>query len=201
MMEDYTWYVYDPMGYFLYEVTQPGNVPIPTPSTDIPPPKTHGTEVAVWRDWLNNWEVLPSKPVPPPPSAQPWEIDQEKERRVSMGFVYGGKAFETNSQSQMNDILGKMGDAIAYITVDQGDLTSLRWSDSRYDFAWTAADGTQVPMTAPECLAFTRAAVRRKEALVGAALALKAMSPIPVDYYLDSYWPDMDAIHSVAARK
>lgn len=200
MMEDYTWYVYDPMGYFLYEVTQPGNVPIPTPSTDIPPPETHGMEVAVWRDWLNNWEVLPSKPVPPPPSAQPWQIDQEKDRRVSMGFVYNGKAFETNSQSQMNDILGKMSDAMAAILIDQVDPSSLKWSDPDHDFYWSAADGSLVPMTAPECLEFTRAAVRRKEKLVAAALALKAMNPIPVDYYLDSYWPAME-VTSKAARK
>lgn len=200
MMEDYTWYVYDPMGYFLYEVTQPGNVSIPTPSTDIPPPETHGTEVAVWRDWLNNWEVLPSKPVPPPPSAQPWEIDQEKDRRTAMGFMFEGKAYLTETQSQMNDILGALADATAAITVDQAQPGDLRWADPRYDFAWSAADGSGVPMDAQTCLAFTRAAVRRKSLLVGAGLALKAMNPIPVDYMDDKYWPPMDST-AKAARK
>lgn len=199
-MEDYTWYVYDSAGYFLYEVTQPGNVPIPTPSTDIPPPETRGTEVAVWRDWLSNWEVLPSKPVPPPPSAQPWEIDQEKDRRTAMGFIYEGKAYQTENQSQVDDILGKMTDALAAITVDQAQAGDLRWASPDYDFAWSAADGTLVPMDAQTCLAFTRAAVRRKTLLVAAGLALKAMNPIPVDYMDDKYWPAMDST-AKAARK
>lgn len=151
----------------------------------------------------NGWFYRDGQFIEPPPviiPVDPYEVDREMTQRVSYGFVYGGKAYVTETQSQMNDILGKMGDAIAYITIDQGDLTSLRWSDSRYDFAWSAADGTEVPMTAPECLAFTRAAVRRKEALVGAALAIKAMNPIPQDYRDDKYWPPMDST-AKAARK
>lgn len=199
-MEEYTWYVYDGAGYFLYEITQIETLPIPSPSTNIPPPETHGAEVAVWRDWLNAWEVLPSKPVPPPPSAQPWEIDQEKDRRTAMGFMFEGKAYLTESQSQMNDILGALADATAAITVDQAQPGDLRWADPRYDFAWSAADGSGVPMDAQTCLAFTRAAVRRKSLLVGAGLALKAMNPIPVDYMDDKYWPPMDST-AKAARK
>lgn len=201
--ETITGYLYDDYGNYTEtrEFDPYGGFPLNVTLT--PPPETPEGKFAVYL--YPNWYVWDEKakpaPPPPPPPIEEWQVDQEKERRVAMGFVYGGKAFQTNSQSQMNDILGKMADAIAYITVDQGDLTSLRWSDPRYDFAWQAADGTYVPMTAPECLAFTRAAVRRKEALVGAAQALKAMSPIPMDYWSPDHWPDMDAINSVAARK
>lgn len=199
-MEDITWYVVDINGYFMYSVTQSPYASIPTPSTDIPPPETTGTEVAVFKDWLNKWEVLPSKPVPPPPIIQPYQVDAERDRRTAMGFIYAGKAYQTENQSQIDDILGKMTDALAAITVDQAQAGDLRWASPDYDFAWSAADGTLVPMDAQTCLAFTRAAVRRKTLLVGAGLALKAMSPIPVDYMDDKYWPPMDST-AKAARK
>lgn len=127
-------------------------------------------------------------------------MDQERDRRASLGFVYNGKAFMTESQSQMNDILGKLGDATAAISIDNAQPGDLRWSDAEYDFAWSAADGTDMPMDAQTCLDFTRSAVRRKEKLVAAGLLLKAMSPIPQDYWQDQYWPPMDAT-AKAARK
>lgn len=166
------------------------------------PPEIPDGKFAVW-NW-SFWEIRDEKaappPPPPPPPVQAWQVDQERDRRVGLGFVYNGKAFETSSQSQMNDILGKMTDAMAAILIDQVDPTSLKWSDPDHDFAWSAADGSLVPMTAPECLEFTRAAVRRKEQLVAAGLMLKAMDPIPQDYWQDQHWPAME-VTSKAARK
>lgn len=199
-METLTIYLFDNMGYYLRTEVIGQFDPPPGPCTLTPPPETHGEEVAIYRDWKDDWDVLPSKPVPPPPSAQPWQIDQEKDRRTAMGFIYDGKAYLTETQSQMNDILGALADATAAITVDQAQPGDLRWADPRYDFAWSAADGSGVPMDAQICLAFTRAAVRRKSLLVGAGLALKSMNPIPVDYMDDKYWPPMDST-AKAARK
>lgn len=199
-MDDITYCLLDTEGYFSYAVTISPMEPAPFNSIMIDPPALEGTQAARWNDFKWDWDIVDSKPVPPPPSAQPWQIDQERDRRVTMGFVYNGKAFDTASQSQMNDILGKMTDAMAAILIDQVEPDSLRWSDPNHDFAWSAADGSLVPMTAAECLEFTRAAVRRKEKLVAAGLALKAMDPIPTDYYLDSYWPPMES-SSKAARK
>lgn len=200
-METNVFYLYDDQRILTQVLELPVTEPAPmVPYTLVKAPEVELPQVARFVDWLNEWEVLDERPPRPIPSAQSWQIDQEKERRVSMGFIYGGKTFETNSQSQMNDILGKMTDAMAAILIDQVDPSSLKWSDPDHDFAWSAADGSLVPMTAQECLEFTRAAVRRKEKLVAAALALKAMNPIPVDYYLDSYWPAME-VTSKAARK
>lgn len=200
-METMTYYLYDP--YYIYTETRelPITEPAPLqPYTLVPIPDLTGAQVAKWVDWLNDWSVLAERPPVPVPSAQPWQIDQEKDRRTAMGFIYEGKAYLTESQSQMNDILGALADATAAITVDQAQPGDLRWADPRYDFAWSTADGTGVPMDAQTCLAFTRAAVRRKSLLVGAGLALKAMNPIPVDYMDDKYWPPMDST-AKAARK
>lgn len=127
-------------------------------------------------------------------------IDAERGRRTAMGFVYDGKAYQTENQSQIDDILGKMTDALAAITIDQAQPGDLRWASPDYDFAWSAADGTLVPMDAQTCLAFTRSAVRRKTLLVGAGLALKAMNPIPTDYMDDKYWPPLDSTAKTARK-
>lgn len=127
-------------------------------------------------------------------------VDAERDRRTAMGFVYDGKAYQTENQSQIDDILGKMTDSLAAITIDQAQPGDLRWASPDYDFAWSAADGTLVPMDAQTCLAFTRSAVRRKTLLVGAGLALKAMDPIPADYMDDKYWPPLDSTAKTARK-
>lgn len=196
-------YLYDQFGYLIRAQEVDPRDPLPGPCTLTPPPETVGEQVAVYRDWLDVWEILDKKPAPPPPYVPPiegYQVDQEKDRRTAMGFMFEGKAYLTETQSQMNDILGALADATAAITVDQAQPGDLRWADPRYDFAWSAADGSGVPMDAQTCLAFTRAAVRRKSLLVGAGLALKAMNPIPVDYMDDKYWPPMDST-AKAARK
>ncbi len=55
-------------------------------------------------------------------------------------------------------------------------------------------------MDAQTCLEFTRSAVRRKTMLVAAGLALKAKSPIPIDFTNDKYWPPMDATVRTQAK-
>lgn len=151
----------------------------------------------------NGWFYRDGQFIEPPPviiPVDPYEVDRELNQRVSYGFVYAGKAYVTETQSQMNDILGKLGDATAAILIDGAQPGDLRWANPAYDFAWSAADNSLVPMDAQTCLAFTRAAVRRKEALVAASLAIKAMNPIPQDYRDDKYWPPMDST-AKAARK
>nr|WP_314586557.1 hypothetical protein [uncultured Pseudomonas sp.] len=149
------------------------------------------------------WLYDGSQFTPPPVVVYPvetYQVDEERDRRTAMGFVYDGKAYQTENQSQIDDILGKMTDALAAITIDQAQPGDLRWASPDYDFAWSAADGTLVPMDAQTCLAFTRSAVRRKTLLVGAGLALKAMNPIPTDYMDDKYWPPLDSTAKTARK-
>lgn len=193
-------YLLDNMDIFIGSVELEDTDPIPTPSVMKEPPALEGEQVARWTSWNSQWEILDRRPAPFVPPVEAWQVDAEKDRRAAMGFVYAGKAYQTENQSQIDDILGKMTDALAAITVDQAQAGDLRWASPDYDFAWSAADGTLVPMDAQTCLAFTRAAVRRKTLLVGAGLALKAMNPIPVDYMDDKYWPPMDST-AKAARK
>lgn len=193
-----TGWIYSDLGLFVKEVQIDPYGGVPDNFTLTPVPEIPEGKFAVFDG--SYWRIVDEAPKPYIPPIQPWQIDQEKDRRTAMGFIYEGKAYLTETQSQMNDILGALADATAAITVDQAQPGDLRWADPRYDFAWSAADGSGVPMDAQTCLAFTRAAVRRKSLLVGAGLALKAMNPIPVDYMDDKYWPPMDST-AKAVRK
>jgi len=192
-MAKMTVYLLDNMDIFAGAVELEDTDPIPTPSVLKAPPVLEGEQVARWAFWISQWEVLDRRPAPPTLVIAPYQIDEERDRRTAMGFVYAGKAYQTENQSQIEDILGKLGDSLAAITVDKAEPGNLRWADPKYDFAWSAADGTDVPMDAQTCLTFTRAAVRRKSLLVAAGLALKKMNPIPLDYTDDKYWPPMDS--------
>ena len=122
----------------------------------------------------------------------PW-IDSERDRRIASGFTFDGHAYQTESASDRENILGALGTSLAAITVDEAQAGDLRWFDPNFDFFWIAADDTRVPMDAHTCLAFARAAVSRKSLLVIAGNSIKQMNPIPQDYMDDKYWPAADS--------
>ncbi|MDR6233536.1 DUF4376 domain-containing protein [Pseudomonas oryzihabitans] len=162
--------------------------PMPGPCTLTPPLETSGKEVAIYRDWKDAWEVLASKPLPPPPSAQPYEVDAERDRRVELGFEFMGKHYQTREAGDRENILGAMSNALLAIMrgAKEGEL---RWENPEKDFFWIATDNSRVPMDAQTALAFGQAAMSRKSALVQAGSDLKAMTPIPLDFAADKWWP------------
>lgn len=136
----------------------------------------------------------------PPPviiyPIQPYQVDQERDRRIAEGFLFEDVRYQTESQSDRENILGALGTALAAITVDGAQPGNLRWADPKFDFFWIAADNSRVPMDAQTCLAFARAAVARKSLLVIAGNTIKQMDPIPQDYTDDKWWPQWNATQS-----
>lgn len=133
----------------------------------------------------------------PPPvvvlPVDPTQVDLERDRRISQGFTYQGVAYQTESTSDRENILGALGSALAAIAVEGAQAGNFRWADPKFDFFWIAADNTRVLMDAPTCLAFARAAVSRKSLLIIAGNTLKQLDPIPQDYADDKYWPQLSA--------
>lgn len=145
------------------------------------------------------WLYADGKFSPPPViiyPIQPYQVDEERDRRIAEGFVFEDVRYQTESQSDRENILGALGTALAAITVDGVQPGNLRWADSKFDFFWIAADNTRVPMDAQTCLAFARAAVARKSLLVIAGNTIKQMDPIPQDYTDDKWWPQWTATQS-----
>lgn len=120
-------------------------------------------------------------------------IDMERDRRIASGFTFEGHAYQTESSSDRENILGALGTSLAAITVDGAQPGDPRWFDPQFDFFWIAADNTRVPMDAQTCLAFARAAVSRKSLLVIAGNTIKQMNPIPQDFTDDKWWPQWTA--------
>jgi len=193
-------YYWDSQQIYTHSIEVAVNHGIESNSTLVAPPDLKGEQVAKWNDMVFEWEVLDKRPPPPLPIIQSYQVDMERDRRIAQGLVFDGKAYQTESAGDRENILGAMGDALAAITVDGAQAGDLRWADPNFDFFWIASDNSRVSMDAQTCLEFTRAAVRRKGLLVIAASNLKAMSPIPVDYANDKYWPALTASRAAAAR-
>lgn len=142
--------------------------------------------------WIYNGQDFEPPPVVILP-VEHYQVDQERDRRISQGFVFDGVTYQTESQSDRENILGALGTALAAITVDGAQPGDLRWADPKFDFFWIAADNSRVPMDAQTCLAFARSAMARKSLLVIAGNTIKQMDPIPQDYTDDKWWPQWNA--------
>lgn len=144
-------------------------------------------EVAI--GWTYDGATFIAPPVPPLTDDElKAGINSERDSRINGGFIHGGKEYQTDAGSREN-IAGAQGLSLGAMIVDPGGANGLRWSDPDVDFSWTAADNSEVPMTAAECQAFCLAAMQYKAALIKAARALKDQNPLPLDYDDDSHWP------------
>jgi hypothetical protein len=115
------------------------------------------------------------------------DVDAERDRRISAGFVFNGVTYQTRAQDREN-IAGASTAAVAAIMAG-AEPGNLRWHGEDTDFAWIAADNSTVAMDAQTTLAFGQAAMAHKSALIFAARAIKDATPIPMDFIDDAYWP------------
>lgn len=117
----------------------------------------------------------------------PADVDQERDRRISGGFSFGGVFYQTRPEDREN-IAGASTAALAAITngAEPGDY---RWHGGDADFVWIAADNSTHAMDAQTLFAFGQAAMAHKQAHIFAARAIKDADPIPADFADDAYWP------------
>ncbi|TCU35459.1 DUF4376 domain-containing protein [Rhizobium azibense] len=128
-------------------------------------------------------------PEPPPPISE--DVDAERDRRITAGFVFNGFVFQSRPEDREN-IMGASTAALAAM-VNGAQPGDYRWHGEDSDFRWIDADNMMHPMDAQTVFAFGRAAMSHKQAHIFAARALKDMSPIPADYADDQHWPSQPA--------
>jgi hypothetical protein len=115
------------------------------------------------------------------------DVNAERDRRISAGFMFNGHLFQSDVASQKR-INGAV--TLAILAISSGVKPgNLRWHGGAEDFAWLAADNTLVPMDAPTVCEFGKAAGEWEASHVFAARALKDMNPIPRDFVDSKYWP------------
>ena len=134
------------------------------------------------------WRIIDEYPVDPPPVISPAEVDTERDRRISAGFVFQGNHYQSRPDDREN-IMGAGLSAFIAISsgVQPGDL---RWHGKPEDFGWITTDNTVVPMDAFTVLQFAQTAQEHKAYLIFKGRGLKVQSPIPTDYTADSWWED-----------
>ena len=141
-------------------------------------------------DTPSDWAAMlawgtPAAFAPPAPTSD--AVDAERDRRIAALFVFAGKAYQLDPESQIN--MTAMG-ASARFAIGAGAVAgNLRWSDPNSDFGWIATDNSITPLDAPTMAALADAALAWKSANVFAARAIKNIAPIPADYAADVRWP------------
>jgi hypothetical protein len=115
------------------------------------------------------------------------QVDAERDRRISGGFVFGGVTYQSRPEDREN-IMGAGTAALGAMM--QGALPgNYRWHGGDSDFAWIAADNSLNPMDAQTVYAFGLAAMAHKTAHIFAARAIKDANPIPTDFTDNVFWP------------
>jgi len=115
------------------------------------------------------------------------DVDQERNRRVEDGFMFGGVKYQSRPEDREN-IAGASQVALEAIMngAQPGDLY---WHSGATPFVWIAADNSLNPMDAQTMFNFGKAAMAHKQTLVFKARAIKDMTPIPTDYATnETYW-------------
>lgn len=131
------------------------------------------------------------KPVPietPRHLPTPAEVDVERDRRIGLGIVFGGKPYQVDDRSLVR-ITAMGAEAKFAMLAGKGKAGDKRWAGGPGDFGWIAADNSFVPMDAPTMAAFADAVRLFVSGHQYAARALKDRKPIPSDYRDDRYWP------------
>lgn len=114
------------------------------------------------------------------------EVDMERDRRISAGFVFAGKLYQSRPEDREN-IAGASTAALAAL-VNGAQPGDYRWHGGDSDFCWIAADNSLTPMDAQTVFALGQAAMAHKQAHIFAARAVKDMEPIPADFADNAYW-------------
>ena len=140
------------------------------------------------RQAISVWEaagnVVPPYATPKPTTV---DVDAERDRRIAAGFFYDGKLFQAR-QFDLDNIRS-MATAASVKIVQGAQDGDLRWFDPEADFYWIAADNSHVQMSAPEMVAFAMVAATWGSKHILAASALKKMTPIPLDFTDNKWWP------------
>lgn len=105
------------------------------------------------------------------PVATKADVDAERDRRLDLGVVYNGKAYQTRDVDIQN-ITGACLAATLYI-VNGGDPNSARWANPNADFQWIATDNTLATMTAAQMIAFGQVAIANVSRLYLKARSIK----------------------------
>lgn len=124
---------------------------------------------------------------PPKPAPTINDVNAERDRRTSAGFMFGAKRYDFDMRAKTN-IMGAAQMASNSILLLAKLPTDIFWHGGAQPFAWIAADNTLTVMDAQTAIAFGNAAAAHESSQTFAARKIKNMPTVPTDYANDTYW-------------
>lgn len=114
-------------------------------------------------------------------------VNQERDRRISAGFTWSTKNFQSERDDREN-INGAVSGAIAYLLAG-GNPDELYWDNPNVPFMWLAKNNELIAMSPSQVIDFGKTMMAHKKQCIFAARTIKDMNPIPKDFTDDKYWP------------
>jgi len=132
--------------------------------------------------------MVDGKPIAIPDSEKPVTtdaVDAERNRRIGLGFKFGGKTFQVN----VPNITGALASATA-ASLNGAEDGDLRWSDPNKDFEWIAMDNTYLKMDARTTMTFGQVGLAFNSAMMTAGRAIKnrVLAGEKLDIKDDALW-------------
>lgn len=117
------------------------------------------------------------------------DVNRERDFRISNGFVFNGKLFQSRSDDREN--IAGAGTLASIAIMGGAQRGNYRWHGGAEDFVWIAADNSLVPLDAFDVVDLGKAAAAWKSAHIFAARLLKDAESIPTNYRDDLFWPQL----------
>lgn len=144
---------------------------------------------------FSNWMVSGWVEGPEPPKTiSRDQVNTERDRRVSSGLPFNSSVFDFDQRGKDN-ITGaaSLAKFAVLAGAQPGDykwhVTDPANKDSAQPFSWITQDNSLVLLDAQTTSSLGDAAANWETVHVFAARSLKEMSPIPLDFEDDKYWP------------
>lgn len=115
------------------------------------------------------------------------QINTERDRRLGLGFTYGGNPYDFDSVSKMR--ISGAGTLAGFAIGAGAPADYYLWHGGEEPFSWILQDNSAIQLDAPTMFAIAQYAAKWESRHVFAARALKDMVIIPLDFNDDAYWP------------
>jgi hypothetical protein len=138
--------------------------------------------------WVLNWIINEKTPkqLAEDSAVIKHQINQERDRRISLNFEFEGKMYQRDPISAAR--IANAGN-IAIGSIMQGaTIGDYYWHNGDTPFVWISADNSVTQMDAHTVFRLSRAAMVKEEEIIFAAKELKNNDYIPSDFTDDKYW-------------
>ncbi len=124
---------------------------------------------------------------PADPAGTIAQINTERDRRLLLGFTYGGNPYDFDPTSKIR--ISGAGTLAGFAVAAGAPEGYLYWHGGVDAFSWILQNNETAQLDAHQMFALAQYAAQWESRHVFAARVLKDLDPIPANYSDNSYWP------------